>query len=277
MKKTIIAAAALVAMTACNKTLIETPMTDSNYGYINLGITADTEMVVTKADESTDDYLITLVRIKDDVEENVFVDKKMSEITSNSLNKVPAGNYYIKAQNVTYETAYPTTGTGFIYRTGQSEQINLTAGETKNVTVNCHIQNTGVSVSCAEGFTGVFANPSVTVSSTDRTHTFSGDGFGHDKSKVAYYKAETEEIVNAETKYYGTLTIKVNATISGTSKEYTLTSRKAYRAEWNKITLATGDNGQLNITIAANDSMNELTEEIIKIDPVTGAEITDQN
>lgn len=277
MKKTIIAAAALVAMTACNKTLIETPMTDSNYGYINLGITADTEMVVTKAGESTENYLITLVRVKDNGEESVFTDKTMSEITSESLNKVPAGNYYIKVQNVAYETAYPTTGKGSIYRTGKSENINLTAGETETVTVNCKIQNTGVSVSCADGFADVFVNPSVTVSSTGRTHTFSGEGFGHESTKVAYYKADSQEQADEVTKYYGNLTITVNATISGNSKEYTLTSRKAYRAEWNKITLATGDNGQLNITIEANDNMNELTEEIIKIDPVTGTEITDQN
>ena len=47
MKKIMIAAAVLAALTACNKTLIEGPMADSEYGYINLGVTADTEMEVT--------------------------------------------------------------------------------------------------------------------------------------------------------------------------------------------------------------------------------------
>ena len=48
MKKTIILAAALVAMTACNKSIIETSNPADGYGFIELGITADTEMVVTK-------------------------------------------------------------------------------------------------------------------------------------------------------------------------------------------------------------------------------------
>ena len=49
MKKTIIFAAALAAMTACNKSLIENVNPADSYGFIDLGITADTEMVVTKA------------------------------------------------------------------------------------------------------------------------------------------------------------------------------------------------------------------------------------
>lgn len=51
MKKTIIIAAALVAMTACNKNLIEVSSVDG-FGYINLGVSADTELVVTKAENT---------------------------------------------------------------------------------------------------------------------------------------------------------------------------------------------------------------------------------
>ena len=43
MKKTIIIAAALAAMTACNKNVIEVVPADA-FGYIDLGIMTDTEM-----------------------------------------------------------------------------------------------------------------------------------------------------------------------------------------------------------------------------------------
>ena len=49
MKKIMIAAAVLAALTACNKTLIEGPMPDSEYGYINFGLSSDIEIVDTKA------------------------------------------------------------------------------------------------------------------------------------------------------------------------------------------------------------------------------------
>ena len=56
MKKTIIAAAALVAMVGCNKGIIETPTAEAELGYINLGVNTDTEMVVNKG-ITTEAYL----------------------------------------------------------------------------------------------------------------------------------------------------------------------------------------------------------------------------
>ena len=53
MKKAFFLAAALVAMVGCNKTIIESPVSD--YRYISLGVSADTEMVATKAIETEDD------------------------------------------------------------------------------------------------------------------------------------------------------------------------------------------------------------------------------
>ena len=67
MKKIMIAAAALVAMTACNKTLIEGPVADSEYGYINFGLSSDMEIVDTKAVVSqTGDGANYNVYLKDD-------------------------------------------------------------------------------------------------------------------------------------------------------------------------------------------------------------------
>ena len=65
MKKIIIFAAALAAMTACNKSVFETAAPSEGFGYINLGISADAEMVVTKApttpsSDALANYTVTL-------------------------------------------------------------------------------------------------------------------------------------------------------------------------------------------------------------------------
>ena len=167
MKKTIIAAAALVAMTACNKTLIETPMTDSEYGYINLGITADTEMVVTKAGETTD-YLVALwkvdtkstEKINDDTFTSIVDFCKLTDFT----NKQPKGTYYMEAQNVLPGEAHPAGGAkGQIHRYGKSEYFTLEAGKSSDVRIETEIQNTGVTVDYTEGFKEVFPSAEVKV------------------------------------------------------------------------------------------------------------------
>ena len=95
MKKTIVIAAAIVAMTACNKTIIETPMAD--YGSISLGVAADTEMVVTKSGtltaEAAKDYIITLSGSQKNWE------KAFSEISDDDR-KMAAGTYIMTAKNI---------------------------------------------------------------------------------------------------------------------------------------------------------------------------------
>ena len=71
MKKIIIFAAALAAMTACNKSVLETATPSEGFGYINLGISADAEMVVTKtegagSESPTPDYSYFMVCLFDE-------------------------------------------------------------------------------------------------------------------------------------------------------------------------------------------------------------------
>lgn len=264
MKKTLIAAAALVAMTACNKTLIETPMTDSEYGYINLGITADTEMVVTKTGESTEDYLVALYEVDtkntettDDDESNKIVDfVKLSQFT----NKQPKGTYYMEAQNVLPGVAHPATDDkGQIYRLGKSEYFTLEAGKSSDVTIETKIQNTGITVDYTEGFKKVFPSAEVKVTGLNgRFYTFAGDEIGHDKNKIAYFAVSSEGSTNLS------IDVKLN-----NDKTVNL-SRSAGKATWNKITFGIGDDGLINVTITVNDNLEEQAIDEVKIDPITG-------
>ena len=91
MKKTIIMAAVLVAMVGCNKSIIESPVADSDYGYINLGVTAETEMVLTKGIITEADlagYKVNL--LKDGMQLDGWP-KAYSSITDANW-KVPAGS-----------------------------------------------------------------------------------------------------------------------------------------------------------------------------------------
>lgn len=268
MKKTLIAAAALVAMTACNKTLIETPMADSEYGYINLGITADTEMVVTKAGE-TNDYLVALWKvdtksteeINDDTFTSIVGFCKLTDFT----NKQPKGTYYMEAQNVLPGEAHPAGGAkGQIHRYGKSEYFTLKAGKSSNVTIETKIQNTGITVDYTEGFKEVFRSAEVKVTSLNgRFYTFAGDKIGHNENKIAYFAVSPE----------GSTTLSIDVKLND-DKTVNL-SRSAGKATWNKITFGIGDDGLISVTITANDNLDPQDIDEVKIDPITGEVIVE--
>ena len=100
-----IAAAVFAALTACNKTLIESPVADSEYGYINFGLSSDLEIVDTKASatvtKNNSTYNVYLKQGTTDKwtsgDKNY---KEYGDIAENDL-KVPAGTYVIEAENYT--------------------------------------------------------------------------------------------------------------------------------------------------------------------------------
>lgn len=189
MKKTILAAAAIVAMVSCNKNLIENPMLDSNYGYINLGITADTEMVVTKGISTTatlTGYNIGLFKVN--TESNTltpywnestapgvnvtggYVDYSVfNDSNSASLWSVPADSYIIKVENMTETEAHGhDVIPGYPHIYGESGNFEVKAGVTSSPVVACTPNNSKVIVSKTTEFDQVFDVKSITV--TDGTN-----------------------------------------------------------------------------------------------------------
>lgn len=269
MKKTILFAAALVAMTACNKSVLTT--SEAGYGWINLGVTADTEMVVTKADEGTyDNYYVKLTKVVGDSETNVWEQGDVNEfhdtdwalysdVKDNAdLWKVPAGNYKVYVKSHLDNAAYEGKGE---VRVAGSVSETVVAGVSKDVTVTCDPVNSKVSFAYTPDFDTVFDSPSVSVVDGERTVEMEGLQLSesikdHETADVAYFAPKT-------------LTWKLTASVNDSEKNYskTFTTEKA---KWSQITFTTGStDGQMSLIISVNGEITEVIPVSVVIDPIT--------
>lgn len=298
MKKTIIAALALVVMAGCNKTLIEMPVVDdAGYGYINFDISADSDMVVTKAID-TEDCLVTLQKCSS---ANGTFDaawdsaKKFSDIQDDDTSvegkqvKIESGQYYkIIVENNTHNAIYSQNDNkGDKHFYGESEAKQLVAGGNIELAVECKVINTAVSVKPTANFTNTFKNEVVTVSVDNRSWKFinveneeaaapvSETPVSFNGADMVYFPANTLEDTSGDSYYYADLSIQIKAATeaSATEKTYTI-SRRSKRAHWTQITLDAGQNGAIKVTITATDDMNETpVSETVTLDPLTNQEV----
>ena len=279
MKKTFFAAAALVAMVSCNKTLIETP--ESEFGYIDLGISADTEMsVTTKAtvDQTTlNSYYVTLMKEGENNSQDTNVWGSAKQLTSISENdkKVQAGSYYIVVENKTAADCHPNNEVGEKHIYAKGEAVPLTAGGTAVLSAAASVINSKVTVDYTELFSNTFEGATVAVSlagdTNGRSYTFNSSNKGHDDTKAAYFPADTK--TSDSDQYFASLSMTINAKVANVDKTYTI-STTVNRATWAKVTLDSGVDGTITITITADDAMTEMEHpQVITIDPVSGTVI----
>lgn len=260
MKKAFFLAATLVAMVGCNKTIIENPV--SGYGYISLGVSADTEMVATKGIETEavlDGYTITLINT--DNKETIW-SKVVGDINNDADWKVPAGNYKITVTNYS-EKFY--SGKGAVHVYGEVT-VGVTAGQTASCTVNCEPINSMVSFSADESFTNVFQDYSITVVEGSLVEGTPEEG----TRTVTMSVAATHTASDAAYFEPGTLTWVLTATpkLGNKESEY----RKIFETiagKWTQITFSSNNaDGQIGVvTIIVDDSFDEKdavhTEEIV--------------
>ncbi len=257
MKKTIIAAAALAAMVGCNKTLFESvPVADSNYGYINLGVSTDTEMVTTKAlstpsSEDLAGYTISLAG-----DQKSWSDKKYNTLTEDDW-KVPAGSYTVTVINMTEAEAYPENSLGYMRVKGENT-VTVNAGLPTECPVECKPVNSKISFLYTAAFDTVFDE--YTVSLTNGTRTCQNVGMVLESASGTAPAAFFEPAVLT-----WTLSAK-NA--AGVLKTYTKTF-EAKKGTWSYITFnAAKTDGSISVTITVNDEFT--TDKTITevIDPV---------
>ena len=261
MKKTIIMAAVLVAMVGCNKTLIESPVADSDYGYINLGVTAETEMVLTKGittEAELTGYKINLTKDGDPV-------AGWPKDYSNSIDwKVPAGSYtvmvYDKARvgNASeLSDVYASNdnkGDKYIYG---SADVTVVAGETEECTVNCTVQNSKISFAYDSKFDAIFTKGDFKVVDNNNGREASPViGSAHQEANAVYFEPVTL-----------TWTLKATPKLGGVEKTYT-GEVVLEKAKWSQVTFSSGNtDGQINVTITVNDGMTTVAVPEIDIDP----------
>lgn len=296
MKKTLIAALAFVAMVGCNKTLIESPIAESEYGYINLGITADTEMVVTKTttEKAIDGTYRVCLQMKNlsGTFENYWTKANVDEIQSNDgylsysdvtseYLTVPAGTYKIIAENIAADNIYgSSSANGQKYIKGESDDITVTAGQSVNASFKCTIQNSKVTVHKGTDFDTYFSDAVINLSCDD--HNFYMDWYsavidtksGETKYNEVYFPASQN------------ITWELNVTMKGstTQKKYTNSDNDNAKittiaAEWKQITFSpnTGDKGAINVTITVTDDFGQPATETVTLNPVTGGEVVPTN
>lgn len=266
MKKIIIFAAALAAMTACNKSVFETSAPSEGFGYINLGISADAEMVVTKAattltSEQLKNYTVTLKQGA-----TTQWTKKYSAITSDDWT-VPAGTYTVEVENLTVTEAYANTDNNNSkgqLRLAGSSPVTVVAGKTATCTVPCTVANAKVTFITDENFNIAFTSPSVSVSQTigeaTRNVEMGTPGSAHDAEGItaAFFEAGTA-------KWTLTATLKGETESKIYSNDITLTAGK-----WSQVKFSTTNtNGTISLTVTVDDSMVPATI-TATIDPNTG-------
>ena len=252
MKKTIIFAAALIAMTACNKNLIEVAPAEE-FGYIDLGVMTDTEMIVTKAGTVMEAAALAEYNVTLKQGETVKWSKEYDEITLDDL-KQPAGTYTLYVENLTEAEAAPAEAKGAVRVAGTADVI-VKAGINNPVSVACQAVNSRVTV--ANNFTdGVFTAAELTL--TDGTRKFEMP-WGHTIENGVYYSAGKN------------LTWTLVVTLSnGTTKTYndpeatTTVARK-----WTQINFSNSStNGNIIIEITVDGTISETIEVSEVIDPL---------
>ena len=295
MKKAFIAALALVAMAGCNKTLIETPNLEGDYGYLTLGISSNPDMVITKADDTqtgTDvTYLYYFTLLYSATQNGTYTpvtgytsvkigngesDIKDADSDTDGIQiKLQAGWYKLQAMSA--QETYTDNDKGAKYLYGESGSAQLMAGGSIGLTANCSVYNTAVSVKPTAKFTSTFINENVTVSTTwgnntSRSYTFINE-VNDNTASATEVTENTAAVAFTDSDmvffpaysggsnsggYYADLAITVNARTSASQNTF-LTyklSKKSYRAKWTQITLDAGVNGTISITITTTDDLD---------------------
>ena len=244
MKKIYLAALTL-AMTACVSNDDLNPV--DNYGYIDVNVSNDPVMV-TRATIKVDDLSSWTI--------------KANDYNLNDDNKVPTGTYTITASNYASETSAleSNNGWGDAYYYGYSQNVQVSAGGTSEVSINCgSAKNSRLKVE----FTlndNAFSEYSVT---TDRNLTFTKENM---KDKLAYYNVGENTKVN--------YTFNYTHANKPTSKSGTINFNEA--AKEYKLSIKSNDNGTITITeITYNDSFDPVDGESITFDAATGKEVTE--
>lgn len=269
MKKILTIAAACVALVACNEKFIASPVNDG-FGYLDINLSTNDDIVVsTKAAatltaEQAANYTLTLNN-----ESNNTWSKKYSEITD-SDKKVTPGSYTLAAENISETDAETNNGAKRIY--GISESFQITAGAVQNVTVNCAVVNSAVTVAFDSSFDTYFKS-GYTVEIKKGTRSFTTAGTednpatltaGHEENNQKFYNLSDNTSENVLI-----CTITATLTNENTAQTYT-TNYTLTKATWHKLTFkASSDKGQIGvITISVDETLTPDAKDVT-IDPIS--------
>lgn len=254
MKKIILSVCALSAMvlTSCSNEVDMFETIGTPKGTLNVDCIYDTEM--TRTSQSTTDSWSWIIEAGD-------TPLKQGD------NYIAEGTYTVKASNYDdLATALAAKeGWGDAFYSGSLENVEVTKGESKTVTINCGKAKNArlkAAFNLIPNFTNVELVADVTTTDpayTGRDLTFTPDNAS---SKLAYFNASST--IPCKLSYYYNSAYKENTfnfTLSGAATE-------------NVINVTTNNNGTITINITYDNAFDEGKTTSITIDAATGEEVT---
>lgn len=232
MKKFFTLALASLMLLSCSKDSI---WNTQEQGQLSVNVEQGASIFVeTKAAVNTDNFYLKIV--KNGVE--VYY-KKVSE--SKSPITLPTGTYTVSAENMTAAEALTDRGKQRLADT--KENVTVSANQTNTITLNCEMVNSKVSFAFDETFKSAFEMENTQITESSRGIVW---------TKNATLDEENEEIAYFEP---STLNYTIKTKRAGEDKTYTGQVEMAAKT-WHKLTVkASVVNGQLGITVTADDSV----------------------
>ncbi len=250
MKRILFGAAALLTMISCSKEKQET-----RYGYISLGVSADTEIVVTKGMDSQADlsgYNITLTR------DGVHQWTKEYETLKESDLIVSAGSYSIYVENLTDAEAH-SAGMGSV-RVAGSADVTVIGDAVTECTVDCKPVNSKISCIYTENFKVVYGNTAVV------TLDASGRNLNMDMTP---YVEVGEQTYGSEAYFAADELVawELNASVLGIAKRYS-GSFTTMKNRHTVVKFDAANTGMISISVTVDDEISQVEELDVPIDPL---------
>lgn len=240
MKKFFTLALASLMLLSCSKDSI---WNAQEQGQLSVNVEQGASIFVeTKAAVNTDNFYLKIV--KNGVE--VYY-KKVSE--SKSPITLPTGTYTVSAENITAAEALADRGKQRLADT--QENVTVSANQTNTITLNCEMVNSQVSFAFDDTFKSAFDMANTQITESSRSIVWSKDATLN--SEIAFFEP-------------GTLNYTIKTKRAGADKTYTGTIALQAKT-WHKLTVkASVENGQLGITVTADDTVAEKPGDIT-VDP----------
>lgn len=244
MKKFFTLALASLMLLSCSKDSI---WNAQEQGQLSVNVEQGASVFVeTKAAVNTGDFNLKIVKNGGKVEYNGKVSAFTSPMT------LPTGTYTVSAENITAEEALEGRGAQRLADT--QENVTVNANKTTNITLNCVMVNSKVSFAFDETFKSAFEMENTQITESSRGIVW---------TKNATLDEENEEIAYFEP---STLNYTITTKRDGEDKTYTGQVEMAAKT-WHKLTVkASVVNGQLGITVTADDSVVAVPGDIT-VDP----------
>lgn len=160
---------------------------------------------------------------------------------------VAPGTYTISAQSCSVETSNNgNNGDGLLRFYGETNNITIEDQEKKNVTIDCTVANSKVSVELGESYTNYFDSGYATVKISDGTRTLTVIENGEVRKEAVYFNASATLIVTVNSK---------KTPVSGSAQTFTTTQEiETAAATWHQITINADLNSSGGITFTTQNS-----------------------